>query len=51
MKRMKDASSGRVMTAGAAAAVLLAGLGLLLYSVFGGASPRPRTRRTRSRIR
>ena len=39
MKRMKDASSGRVMTAGAAAAVLLAGLGLLLYSVFGGGEP------------
>jgi sortase A len=39
MKKMKDASSGRVMTAGAAAAVLLAGLGLLLYSVFGGGEP------------
>jgi sortase A len=39
MKKMKDASSGRVMTAAAAAAVLLAGLGLLLYSVFGGGEP------------
>src|SRR4028119_896136 len=36
MKKMKGASSGRVMTAGAAAAALLVGLGLLLYSVFGG---------------
>ena len=31
--------SGRVMTVGVAAAALLAGLGLLLYSVFGGQEP------------
>ncbi len=31
--------SGRVMTVGVAAAALLAGLGLLLYSVFGGQAP------------
>src|SRR4028118_995967 len=34
MKKMKGASSGRVMTV--AAAALLVGLGLLLYPVFGG---------------
>ncbi len=37
MRKMKSASSGRVMTV--AAAALLVGLGLLLYSVFGGGEP------------
>jgi sortase A len=39
MKRIKGAHTGRALTAGAAAAVLFAGLGLLLYSVFGGPEP------------
>ena len=39
MEKMKGASSGRMMTAGAVAAALLVGLGLLLYSVFGGQAP------------
>ena len=39
MEKMKGASSGRVMTAGAVAAALLVGLGFLLYSVFGGQAP------------
>ena len=39
MERIKGAHTGRVLTAGAAAAVLFAGLGLLLYSVFGGPAP------------
>ena len=36
MKKMKGAHTGRVMTAGVAAAALLVGIGILLYSVFGG---------------
>ena len=36
MKKMKAAHTGRVMTAGVASAALLVGVGVLLYSVFGG---------------
>jgi len=39
MKKIKGAHTGRVMTAGVAAAVLFVGIGLLLYSVFGGGEP------------
>ena len=39
MKRIKRAHTGAVMTAGVGAAALLVGLGLLLYSVFGGGAP------------
>ena len=39
MKRIKGAHTGRLMTAGVGAAALLVGLGLLLYSVFGGGEP------------
>jgi len=39
MKRIEGARTGRMLTVGAAAAVLFAGLGLLLYSVFGGQEP------------
>ena len=39
MEKIKGAHTGRVLTAGAVAAVLFAGLGLLLYSVFGGPAP------------
>jgi sortase A len=39
MKKMEGARTGRLVTAGVAAAVLLVGLGLLLYSVFGGGEP------------
>src|SRR5918998_177326 len=38
MKKMGSAHTGKVMTAGVAA-VLLAGLGLLLYTLFGGGEP------------
>ncbi|CAA9387457.1 MAG: Sortase (surface protein transpeptidase) [uncultured Rubrobacteraceae bacterium] len=39
MKKIKGARTGRVVTAGVAAAVLFVGLGLLLLSVFGGQAP------------
>ncbi|CAN5691390.1 hypothetical protein BH24ACT18_BH24ACT18_21650 [soil metagenome] len=39
MKKIKGAYTGRIMTAGVAAAVLFVGIGLLLYSVFGGGEP------------
>ena len=39
MKKIGGARTGRIVTAGVAAAVLLVGLGLLLYSVFGGGEP------------
>src|SRR3712207_4860117 len=39
MKKIEGARTGRIVTAGVAAAVLLVGLGLLLYSVFGGGEP------------
>ncbi|MDP9438738.1 MAG: sortase [Actinomycetota bacterium] len=39
MNGIEGRPSGRVMTVGVAAAALLAGLGLLLYSVFGGQAP------------
>lgn len=39
MKKIKGARTGRVMTAGVAAAVLSVGIFLLLYSVFGGQAP------------
>lgn len=39
MKKIKARLTGRVMTAGAAAGVLFVGLGLLLYSLFGGGEP------------
>ena len=39
MRRIKGAHTGRLMTAGVGAAALLVGLGLLLYSVFGGQAP------------
>ena len=39
MKKIKRAHTGAVMTAGVGAAALLVGLGLLLYSVFGGGAP------------
>ena len=39
MKKVADGSTGKVMTAGAAAVVLFVGLGLLLYSLFGGGEP------------
>jgi sortase A len=39
MKKIENARTGGIVTAGVAAAVLLVGLGLLLYSVFGGGEP------------
>ena len=39
MKKIGGARTGRIVTAGVAGAVLLVGLGLLLYSVFGGGEP------------
>jgi sortase A len=39
MKGIQGVRTGRVLTAGVAAAVLLVALGLLLYSVFGGPEP------------
>ena len=39
MKGIKGARTGRVVTAGVAAAVLFVGIGLLLFSVFGGGEP------------
>ena len=39
MKKIKGADTGRVMTAGVVAAALFVGIGLLLYSVFGGQAP------------
>ena len=39
MKKIGGARTGRIVTAGVAAAVLFVGLGLLLYSVFGGGEP------------
>lgn len=39
MKKIKGTHTGRVMTAGAAAVVLCVGIGLLLYSLFGGGEP------------
>ncbi len=39
MKKTKNGRTGRVMTAGVAVAVLFVGIGLLLYSLFGGQAP------------
>jgi sortase A len=39
MKKIKGRLTGKVMTAGVAAAVLFVGLGLVLYSLFGGGEP------------
>ncbi len=39
MKKINGGRTGRVTTAGAAAAVLFVGIGLLLYSLFGGGEP------------
>ncbi|QIN84082.1 sortase [Rubrobacter tropicus] len=39
MKKVKGRLTGKVMTAVAAAGVLFVGLGLLLYSLFGGGGP------------
>ena len=39
MKKMKGTRTGRVATAAVAAAALFVGIGLLLYSVFGGQAP------------
>ena len=39
MKKIKNPPTGRVATAGAACAALFVGLGLLLYSLFGGGEP------------
>ena len=39
MEKMTNVRTGKMLTAGAAAAVLLLGLGLLLYALFGGGEP------------
>ena len=39
MKKMKGVRTGKMMTAGAASLVLFVGIGLLLYSLFGGGEP------------
>ncbi|HKH11785.1 MAG TPA: sortase [Rubrobacter sp.] len=39
MKRIENAHTGRVVTAGVAAAALCVAAGILLYSVFGGGEP------------
>jgi sortase A len=39
MKKINGGRTGRVTTAGVAAVVLFAGIGLLLYSLFGGGEP------------
>ncbi|MEJ7843350.1 MAG: sortase [Rubrobacter sp.] len=39
MKKISGGRTGRVTTAGVAAVVLLVGIGLLLYSLFGGGEP------------
>ena len=47
MKKIKNAPARRIATAGAACAVLIVGLGLLLYSLFGG---EPATANTPERV-